>query len=258
MNWLSQEEIKRRAKESPEEALNVSIEGWEQKCEVLEQGGNVSGHYSTGNCGLCERFHQSNGRACPGCVLDDGNAGKSSACCQEFQNFINSPTLTNAQTMLNRLYLERGKRYGQPKKEPCKTEKPKELRHGDYGYRDNKPVIMFKGNDYSTVEQGKHFQAGADMVFSNSMESHTGGYAKLGNIFDDLERNSKDLEEFEYELGGVSMCIRLHGKGISWGRTLAFGAQMQEPNIEKVIKYHQKLGQLIAYAKRQEAKKDDC
>ena len=117
MNWLSTEEIKRRAKESPEEALNVSIEEWMNKCEAIE----VKQYVRTGReyCGLCQRHNpKCGGDGCEHCYIY--NNDDDIDCCQEYQNFCDNKSLPNAQAMLNRLYLERGKRYGKETKKVCK------------------------------------------------------------------------------------------------------------------------------------------
>ncbi len=133
MNWLSQEEIKRRAAISPEEALNVSIEEWESKCEAVKIGQHVRRGFDY--CGLCQRYNPCcSGEGCENCCLYLGDDNIDCCqeyidCCQEYQDFSDEKSLPNAQAMLNRLYMERGKRYGKEGKETkfdkevCKKEK---------------------------------------------------------------------------------------------------------------------------------------
>lgn len=74
---------------------------------------------------------------------------------------------------------------------------------------------------------------------------------KLGNIFDDLKRNSEDLREFEVIPSG---CDR-HGFAAKLGCSCILMGEIGDPwffCIDEAIEVHQKLGQLIATAKRKQ------
>lgn len=77
--------------------------------------------------------------------------------------------------------------------------KSPQLRHGDYGYGDEEPILlrMNYGNteDYPYLAVDKH---GLGCGVCSKTKSGSGRkLVILGNIFDDLARNAEDLEEFE-------------------------------------------------------------
>ncbi len=257
MKWLSTEEIKRRAAISPEEALNVSIEEWEEKCEAIRRGeeARTGGEY----CGVCIRANILNdgqhNTKCKMCCLNTPGVN----CCQEYENFVSDETLPNAQAMLNRLYMERGKSYPageaqpykEPKKEPCKEEKP-ELRHGDYGFSDeNHPRLYLTDKGKPIHVQADDTFLGADKWFAGKMDE---GGIVLGNIFDDLKRNAEDLRGFEIANGTKEGSLKITpwlGSCFEW--------KIETPSrytmgwtTKELIEIHQKLGQLIATAKREQ------
>jgi len=139
-------------------------------------------------------------------------------------------------------------------------EKPK-LRHGDYGYD-------FEGDPCMSLQL--HNGAGctlhrscAGKKYAYTCKTLNACYVPkvvLGNIFDDLERNSKDLEKFEVK------STHFHGK---FKRKLEFimvrphetgcvniyGENSKDYGTferEDIIEIYQKLGQLIATAKRRQ------
>ena len=75
------------------------------------------------------------------------------------------------------------------------AEKKVELRHGDYGQDPVGPWIHAQGKTYWNCDDGKH-----ESGFGNGIFIKT----RLGNIFDDLKRNSEDLEEFEVMATGAA------------------------------------------------------
>lgn len=140
-------------------------------------------------------------------------------------------------------------------KEKQLAEKPK-LRHGDYG-RGRLGVAFFCNGD------------GTDSVFIRSdkrkarmLHGETGGryrYAeKFGNIFDDLERNTVDLEEFSagvYSTTRNSIRAKIVDDEIRFFIEYSRGCETRSTHdLESAIEFHQKLGQLIATAKRKQAK----
>lgn len=256
MNWLSTEEIKRRAEISDEEALHVSIEEWERKCNALEAGIGFS-RFGSSYCGLCHRKDYLD-KPCSLCVLQKEHKDNEIDCCYEYQAFCENKTLPNAQAMLNRLYLERGKRYGKG------AAQPKELRHGDCGIvpagagnQSPHPVLADPKNlDYNTGYWLNENGEDSCAYCSRNGEKITDRY----NIFDDLERNSKDLEEFEVEWpGGYKFSAKLLDDNCGHeycGAKIKIESGSSCYTFKKIVEIHQKLGQLIATAKRKAEK--DC
>lgn len=240
MNWLSQEEIKRRAEISEEEALDVSIEHWEQICEAIRMGESISSHYGAYECGFCQRIIFNKEKKCEDCVLHESN---SVACCQEWRAFDNNSTLPNAETMLNRLYQEKGKMLCKKEGEKVtKEEKPKELQPWDYGKIGSQIWIKIYDDVYWLDSCRKDISAFPD--------SHFVPY-RIDNLANDLERNSKDLEGFEVD--GLSV---KHPKGSGLFRLIAGNNKERRFTLDETQEIHQKLGQLIATAKRRKVK--DC
>lgn len=261
MNWLSREEIKRRAEISDEEALNVSIKEWEDKCKATRNGEFVrtGGIY----CGLCYR-HGVSGKPglhrCSSCILYEDYEDRN--CCREYKAFMKSSTLSNAQAMLNRLYLERGKRYGQPKKE-CKKEKP-EIRHGDELFNPRDGRLFYALYTKSPHRAGSYenplIAVNHEGVSCGNIKNYReNDFEKTGkNIFGDLKRNAEDLERFNTEStfgngaygGAFEAIICIGNTGINMGEDLS---TFTFSDVEKIS---QKLLQMVATAKRREAKKD--
>ena len=134
----------------------------------------------------------------------------------------------------------------------AKHPEPKpELRHGDYGYdRCGESCLrIFNSNpDY------KFTVASKAVVFGND----SGGIAVpkiiLGNIFDDLERNKVDLEEFKigYTDGSNpnAVCFSIQPVIEETHIQLIVQGSVFTENMATFTKLHQKLGQLIATALR--------
>ena len=241
MEWMSTEKIRRRAEISNEEALNVSIEEWIDKCKVsgTSECVRTGSHY----CGLCQRqlfLHELESEEvvpCNDCVLNTPTKN----CCIEYEAFLNNRTPENAQAMLNRLYLERGK---MPcKKEPKKEEKPKDLRHGDYGCSKHGVLPWIIINGSRIWLEGDCCKSGLpDPAFKGEYK---------GNLADDLKRNSEDLEEFKIDCCCFSFKAVLGRSG-----HIDISTQGAWMGIKTAQEIHQKLGQVITTALRREAKKD--
>ncbi len=140
--------------------------------------------------------------------------------------------------------------------------KPKkvQLRHGDYGVRTkqgNRPIIMTKSNTNSCIVAG-----GIGGMWDHDCREEdyeekfclTQGYVKLGNIFDDIKANSEDLREFTgcYMDGESKMNVRLY-ESCKFVEFKIDNAHFT-PTFDETIKIHQKLGQMIAFGKRELAK----
>ena len=119
-----------------------------------------------------------------------------------------------------------------------------ELRHGDYGYdRNGRPCLRI----YRNVKINGFVVADKEMTFGNDAGSHAVPKIIIGNIYDDLERNQKDLEEFMTDVNKYYFDFEnfihapIHIAG-NWH------------TIKEAVTHHQKLGQLIATAKRKAKK----
>jgi len=128
-------------------------------------------------------------------------------------------------------------------------EKPK-LRHGDYGYD-------FEGDPCMSLQL--HNGAGctlhrsrAGKKYAYTCKTLNACYVPkvvLGNIFDDLARNQVDLKKFdvEYKAG-----YRFHADLTDNGIWLLIHTGSSCYDLDKATEIHQKLGQLIATAKRRQ------
>jgi len=132
-------------------------------------------------------------------------------------------------------------------------EKPK-LRHGDYGLWPvaKTPFIV------NAHQRDRHGAAILDLLWpdgdlSNSWACEDPRLERapiLGNIFDDLERNQKNLTEFSVCSG--SGWSPITAKLDSWGHILftICGMNSSMTTIAKAQEFYQKLGQMIATMKR--------
>ena len=113
-----------------------------------------------------------------------------------------------------------------------------ELRHLDYGYCDtDRPFIMVQSKIRNKLEYANRYglvQYGSNMVNPTI----------VGNLDDDLKRNSEDLEEFSVD--GVYRFSVKKRMDSGW----VVNCDQQWLDLEDVIVLHQKLGQLIATQKR--------
>ena len=129
-------------------------------------------------------------------------------------------------------------------------DKPKpKLRHGDYGLQSNANILPWI-KIYNKIWYLEGNQKNASMLPDAAFAGE-----QVGNLVDDLKRNSEDLEEFE---------VHVHHGGTLKARIDTFDNdndiefQISSPchhataNIYEAQEIHQKLGQLIATAKRVE------
>ena len=124
-------------------------------------------------------------------------------------------------------------------------DKPK-LRHGDYG----------KSSDFWIYISGKMLwtHEGSEGCW---VRKSTAIETRLGNVFDDLKAMSEDLEEFtvgHYQCGAgikveilsdIHLWVSTEENGSNLGYTIL--------SIDETAKFHRKLGQLIATAKRKQS-----
>ena len=124
------------------------------------------------------------------------------------------------------------------------------MRQGDYGYYSGGgkfPLLLVK-------HKGEARYCHKDQNYFNQ-PVRKNSFVKLGNIFDDLKRNSEDLEVFTVKTYrrnlGLSVGLTINPKdavyfNIGTGPTFV----CTHLELDKAIELHQKLGQLIATAKR--------
>lgn len=132
-------------------------------------------------------------------------------------------------------------------------EKPKpELRHGDYGYdREGIELLIAKPN-YDESLLSFDVNASHCGIILNGIHA-TRTFTKLGNIFDDLKRNSEDLEEFEINDSYYDKCyfqITGHNKKICFN--LIQAGNHPHFTLDQLDEIIQKLSQLRATAKRKQ------
>ncbi len=134
-------------------------------------------------------------------------------------------------------------------KEIARLEAELKPRHGDYG--------IGKSHSGDTRCRLKEKGCISNEFGVTDTELHKEQDVWLGNIFDDLKRNSKDLREFEVtsdgEINTASGLFSLQrgGNGMDW-----ITCNNHCFTIDKLIEIHQKLGQMIATMKRDVAKEE--
>ena len=159
----------------------------------------------------------------------------------------------NEKQIAEKMIADANKMIAEAERRLAKLDKP-ELRHGDYGYH------RTSGNPYLHIDgatSGTYLVApegGYPLCRSNGEYQFA-----IGNIFDDLKRNSKDLEEFEER----DMKWRVNGRFIEVD--IPYYNKCDEAdcsgninyifNIKEMVSHHQRIGQLIAFAQREQASK---
>ena len=135
----------------------------------------------------------------------------------------------------------------------AESDKPKlELKHLDYGYAfGDKDDFRFFVRERSSkfIAYDKNGRAlNLDVLNTSCWQNER--YTITGNlkdIFDDLKRNSEDLEEFNLDVHRYYFNFKdfshapIHIAG-NWH------------TMDEAVKFHQDFGQFLAYAKRQKAK----
>lgn len=271
MNWQTEQEARAAGEGTEKEAAVSSLEHWRQgaRCtyeEFLEARPTIKFHTGPLLCALC--YHHES--CCGGCVLRKNEI----ACCREhskvrdaFLKFSDDCSRDNfgkfqsaAEVMCKRLEKEIAKM----SKSPCMTcehaqvkkDKKKQSRHGDYGLTvDDRPFLItksfFGGDDSMRVASQEGLLETISMNNLSGMKPKT----TFGNIYDDMERNKEDLEEFTIN-GQVRVkrdmdCISIAVYG--WLRPLknvGHVGQGWNLNLAEAVEYHQKLGRVIATIKR--------
>ncbi|MCK5017488.1 MAG: hypothetical protein KAS32_10510 [Candidatus Peribacteraceae bacterium] len=155
---------------------------------------------------------------------------------------------------------------GRLQNEMAELKKP-ELRRGDYGYDEKDGTCILVGStlrhmNYNAFPLTAYDCNGIACGYVSGSEVLTRSIIRIGNIFDDLERNSVDLDRFVVEdiypqhdelkveitnsLWTESDCVRFW---VKYGKS---GTHMHtKHNLDQTIEIHQKLGQVIAKMQRQ-------
>lgn len=129
-----------------------------------------------------------------------------------------------------------------------KPDKPK-LRHGDYGYDKSGKFTLVCKEAEGVLRAGRE-EGFLECMPIENLDSHL-PETILGNIFDDLKRNSEDLKKFtvygdnDPEDNAVFKA-EYDGTHI-WLASTTDGAYFE---VADIVRIHQKLGQLIATARR--------
>ncbi len=116
-----------------------------------------------------------------------------------------------------------------------------ELRHGDYGVgKDKSGRPRFRLMIRNDVYNGESTK--------NPTNRDPNKDVWLGNIFDDLKRNAEDLKEFEVDNLRVVL-DKQRGDAMVFFKSICSDRTF---TINEATEIHQKLGQLIATAKRKQ------
>ncbi len=154
----------------------------------------------------------------------------------------------NTRNKLEKIVEDLQEKLTKTQQELAELDEPK-LRHGDYGTRpENTYFVCIQSNIRGKLEYANECGLVQDSDLTQPLIS--------GNIFDDLKRNSEDLRDWhspEAEGKGVvqkeSIIMRLKGPDI-WLGTCGNSAWY---TLDQATEIHQKLGRLIATAKRRNA-----
>lgn len=130
-----------------------------------------------------------------------------------------------------------------------------ELRHGDYGYDEDGGCLL--------IESSKPVNSNCQFIARDEREELCGSiiggkhisrkFAPIGNIFDDLKHNAKNLREFEVSGlydgvdGKTFRCNYNPTNGELW---MIIQSSSSYFPLDKAQEIQQKLGQVIATAKR--------
>jgi len=267
---LTEKEVKERAT-TPEKALDVSIQHHEENLTL--SGAEIRKIYDDGGvilgitlCGLCKYYGSGatpSNSDCARCVLGieekQGCLAGTQYCrladaLIEWKNSDGSFSDYRVEQFKMVELLKKLKRenYG-------KCEKKAELRHGDYGYDyDGDPCMTLQLHDGGSGATLHKSNAGSAYAYTNKpSNSAFVPITKLGNIFDDLKRNSEDLERLEMNAGtanrsqtGKKLAIGFNNNGclfVGVGRGLR---EIAHYTLDQATEIHQKLGQMIATIKR--------
>jgi len=262
---LTEQEVIERAT-TPEKALDVSIQHHEENLtlseEEVREATKDCGVLKRSLCGLCtfHRFTGTSASPCDKCILGVGDTPCYNSESQyKHTNLALDNWLTGNGSFADyrieqfkMVELLKGLRVEQ-KKLFAELEKPK-LRHGDYG-------IDVSGHSSLVVRQDASgvLRAGGSSGFYEhiTIESLTESKPDviLGNIFDDLKRNSEDLRSFTVQncTDSLYAYIGTDVGGKNKGVQIDLSSNCLLYSLEDATKIHQKLGQMLATIRRDKA-----
>ncbi len=272
MNWITEKQAAEAAKQGKIPALEWSLLHWQQPGMVgfVELAFAMKdGRFCVGpqSCACCNKYISVSCRGnCPLCVnvgkvksREDCCGGKWSAIenamgqCRD-SNYSNASmqAFQDAAGELCKFIADVLEKEKAKEKKKCEPE----LRHGDYGISFGKnqksiqfPMLAFKRDMSDGPLRVAHRDGSGDWQKADGCD----GITWLGNIFDDLKRNSEDLREFEVCAHGNSNCV--FKATLEGSDNIVIDSDNWNYPLEDVVKIHQQLGQIIAFAKRQENKK---
>ncbi len=257
MNWITTDQAAYAAKQGTIPALVCSLEHHQQGrdadwCELKEAIEKNNFDLGIFLCACCRKYSTmgAGGLLCGECPLQ-GKSSKGGECCmgtyskslkafdilrKDFSS-ANFEAFQDAEADICRYIEEVLEKERAKEKKPCKCKKKAELSSADYGLDGGEgPYIVLGGRSYWLRDQ----------EFSDYPLAELDG--KIGNLLDDLQRNSEDLEGFEVDYATFALDKS----------TSTIDIQIWPDETSKCFttleatEIHQKLGQLLATAKRED------
>ncbi len=264
MDWITEKQAKEAAEKGTIPALECSLKHHEQgrDADYVElrdamESRNFTLDYN--HCSCCQLVGKTNGSAsseCTKCVLGSDFCWVNTKwdlirdaiidLRNDYSN-ANFKAFREAEAELCKyiekvLEVEKAKAAVEPPFSKCKCDKPK-FRHGDYGFLKDKAIFWVFLNGKMSFSDGDSYISGC------STELWT--QRRLGNIFDDLQRNSEDLKEFEMKFDGGGW-IKIRIDKVKPYLRIESWIDFATATLDEATEYHQKLGQVIAFAKRKQ------
>ncbi len=269
MNWITEKQAAEAAKQGKIPALEWSLLHWQQPgmvgyVELAEA--MKSGEFEVGQ-GVCACCHRYNNLSCKDknsdtCPFRLRTSVEHNYCCDNkwkiADNTYDNCIKNNYSNAIMQAFQDAAAELCKFIADVLEKEKAKEKKKCEpelvpraYGY------ATFS-RCFSTISMPVKFMVDCDGVLRYPEQVEICTHATqplpkdtkvcvLGNLIDDLKRNSEDLWEFEVDRFRVRL-----GKNII--HTEAF-CKDRAFTIEEAVRIHQKLGQIIAFVKRQENKK---
>jgi hypothetical protein len=293
VDWITKEQAKEAAEQGKIPALKCSRDHHHQgaTCTRGELIDAVkSGQFNIDHelCACCLHYERPNrSKDCLSCPLKNSNP-----CCNEWSTafsqlclFRSDDSVENFQAFQQAeskvcdyiqavIEKEKAKEEGNQcddcsyfgkswQEEPCRScagsefqPKDEKLRHGDCFGDELVQIIVLKVLNKSDEWKLWHKDGSSTHRSESGALSHIGKLPYLGNHFTDIEAMSKDLREFEENCFkakiGHDGNIQIH---VTTNPKEKFSDDYCIYSIPELTKIHQKLGQMIATAKRDEAKK---
>ncbi len=266
MNWITEKQAAEAAKQGKIPALECSLLHWQQPgmvgyVELAAVMEDKQFHIGPAPCACCQIYNT--GETCGDCPLL-ADTPKDGRCCCGGLYAVASNTYTSCER--NHYSNASMQAFQEAAAEVCKfiadvleKEKAKEkkkcepeLQHGDvrlWGIGDYLQEFIVDLSDDGI----NCLWANGDLRNKKSEREIRLNSIFLCNIFDDLKRNSEDLREFEVCAHGNSNCV--FKATLEGSDNIVIDSDNWNYPLKDVVKIHQQLGQIIAFAKRQENKK---